>query len=207
LSQDTLNGPPNKFTPPAQSPWALSTRRIVTVGILVGITFLMAYTPIGYIPVPIPVVGAATTLHLPVIVAAILEGPLAGMITGFFFGLTSFLQAGNALFKDPLIAFGPRILIGLTSWLAFVSLQHFNRDWAAALAGAVGSATNTIFVLGLAYWRGYLPLPFILAIIPQALLELIAAVIVAFLVVRAYGAVRGRLVRARETRPREKLPY
>jgi uncharacterized membrane protein len=206
LSNDTFS-PQGKFTPPKESPWSLSTRRIATAGVLAGLTILMAYIPfVGYIPLPTPA-GAATTEHLPVIVGSVLEGPLVGMITGFFFGLTSFLRAGSPLFKDPLIAFLPRILIGLTSWLAFAALQRTNRTAASALAGAIGSATNTVFVLGLGFLRGYLPWGFIVLIIPQAVVEAIAAAIVITLIVRSYEAVRGRLARARETRPRDTLPY
>jgi uncharacterized membrane protein len=207
LSNDTLSGPPSKFTPPRQTPWTLTTRRIVTAGVLVGITILMAYVPgVGFIPVPTPA-GHATIEHLPAILAGVLEGPIIGMITGFFFGLMSFLNASIPLFKDPLVAFVPRILIGLTAWLAFAGLRRFSLDVAAAAAGLVGAATNTIFVLSFAVWRGLLPLAAVPPIIPQAVVEAIVAAILTTLIVRAYEIVRRRIVRASETKPREKLPY
>jgi len=187
--------------------WTLTTRRIVTAGVLAAITIILGVIPgIGFIPIP-NMSGSATIEHIPTILGGVLEGPLVGMITGLVFGLLSFFRATLPLFKDPLVAIVPRILIGLTAWGTFAALYRANRDLAAGAAGFVGSATNTIFVLGFAVLRGYLPLPVVVTIIPQAIVEAIIAAILTVIIVRAVYIVRARLVRAPDTKSREELPY
>ncbi len=191
----------------APGPWALTTRRIVTAGVLVAITIILGVIPgIGFIPIP-NLSGSATIEHIPTILGGVLEGPLVGMITGLAFGLLSFTRATIPLFKDPLVAILPRILIGLTSWATFAALYRFNRTAAAAVAGFIGSATNTVFVLGIAVLRGYFPLIAVIPIIPQAVVEAIIAAILTTLIASAVYIVRARLVRAPDTKPRDQLPY
>ena len=188
-------------------PWALTTRRIVTAGVLVAITIILGVIPgIGFIPIP-NLSGNATIEHIPTILGGVLEGPLVGMVTGLAFGLLSFTRATIPLFKDPLVAILPRILIGLTSWATFAALYRFNRTAAAAVAGFIGSATNTVFVLGIAVLRGYFPLIAVVPIIPQAVVEAIIAAILTTLIASAVYIVRARLVRATDTKPRDQLPY
>ncbi|MDQ2903447.1 MAG: ECF transporter S component [Chloroflexota bacterium] len=211
MSKDTLDEPQEpqaKFTPPRQSIWALNTRRIVMAGVLVGITIILGLPGlnVGFIPVPNST-GHATIEHLPTIIAGVLEGPVIGMITGFFFGLMSFLNAGVPLFKDPLIAFVPRILIGLTSWLAFAGLKRFNIDVAAAAAGIIGALTNSVFVIGFGIVRGLFPAALIPLVIPQALIEMVVAAILTVLIARAFYIVQGRVVRAPDKKSRDQLPY
>lgn len=178
----------------------------MTAGVLVAITILMGVTGLGFIPVP-NITANATIEHVPTILGGVLEGPIVGMVTGFFFGLVSFLRATTPIFKDPLVAFVPRILIGLTSWLAFAALRRFSIDVAAFVAGFIGSATNTFFVLTFAIWRGYLPLQVVPIILPQAIAEAIIAAILTTIIARAVYIVRARLVRAPDTKPRDQLPY
>ena len=191
----------------APGPWTLTTRRIVTAGVLVAITIILGVIPgIGFIPIP-NLSGNATIEHIPTILGGVLEGPLVGMVTGLAFGLLSFTRATIPLFKDPLVAILPRILIGLTSWATFAALYRFNRTAAAAIAGFIGSATNTIFVLGIAVLRGYFPLIAVVPIIPQAVVEAIIAAILTTLIASAVYIVRARLVRAPDTKPRDQMPY
>ncbi len=104
----------------------LSLRHYVLAGILGALIAALGFTPLGMIPVPTPA-GAATILHIPVILAALLEGPVFGGIVGFMFGGVSFYRAivapsnpvAQVMFTEPLTAFLPRILIGLTSFWAF----------------------------------------------------------------------------------------
>lgn len=192
---------------PVSSPWTLTTGRIVTAGVLAAITIIMGVIPgLGFIPIP-NITASATIEHVPTILGAVLEGPVVGMVTGLIFGLTSFLRSGVPLFKDPLVSVLPRILIGLTAWLAFAALYRLNRDVAAFVAGLVGAVTNTVFVLGIAIARGYFPLSLVPVIIPQAVAEAIVAAILTVLIARAVYIVRGRFVRAPDTKPRDELPY
>jgi len=106
--------------------------KLSVLGLLTAITFIMAFTPIGYIPV-----GALklTFLTIPVIVAAALLGPTGGAIIGGMFGITSFIQAASgmsaltgALFQlNPIVTFllciVPRVLEGWIGGLIFKALQ------------------------------------------------------------------------------------
>ena len=63
-------------------------QQITRMAILVAIIFLLAFTPLGYLTIgPI----AATTIQMPVIVGAVIMGPTAGAVLGFYIaGLFSF---------------------------------------------------------------------------------------------------------------------
>lgn len=129
------------------------TRTIVIAGVLSAISILLAVTPIGYL---ITIAGlSATTMHIPVIIGAVLEGPLVGALIGLVFGVTSLIRAAVApngpidpLFINPLLSVLPRLLIGPAAWLAWRALRRWPVVGLAA-AGAVGSLTNTLLVLGM----------------------------------------------------------
>ncbi len=125
----------------------MSTRQIVMAGILSAVTVTLGATGVGLFPIPTPV-GAATIMHIPVIIAGILEGPLVGAFTGLLFSLFT------VQFAPPWVVIPFRLLIGPAAWLVFRTLRwsldrlHLNLRWgspvvAAAVAGFVGSITNT----------------------------------------------------------------
>jgi uncharacterized membrane protein len=207
------------------NPWAITTQRLVTAGVLAAITIVLGLVPgLGFIPLPW---GNATIEHIPVILGGVLEGPVVGMITGVVFGIISWYNALIAVptplnapfvlaFRNPLVPILPRILIGLFSWLVFAGLYRtlvfpwikaVRLDVSALIAGFLGSATNTAFVLLLGISLGYWPLSFIGLLLPQALLEAIVAAIITVIITRAFFIVRGRFVRAVDTKPRDQLPY
>lgn len=62
----------------------LDTRRMATLAMLAGILLVMGTTGIGFIPLP---VIKATTMHIPVILGAVLLGPAAGAFLGGVLGL------------------------------------------------------------------------------------------------------------------------
>lgn len=101
------------------------TRKLVIVGMLSSISIFLGITRLGFIAIP-PV--NATILHIPVIIGAILEGPIVGALIGFVFGLFSMYQAFTApgptsfLFWNPIIALLPRILIGVVSYYVYISM-------------------------------------------------------------------------------------
>ncbi len=138
---------------PAGSATTVSTRTIVVSGLLAAIQILLGLTGLGFIPLPTGV--NATILHIPAIIAGVLEGPIAGVAVGLIFGLFSFLRATNPAFADPLVAILPRLFIGLVAWLVFFALRRTNVAVAAAVAGALGTLTNTVLVLTMAVTRGY----------------------------------------------------
>ena len=125
-----------------------TVRTIVVSGVLAAIQIVLGLTGLGLIPLPTGV--NATILHIPAILAGVIAGPVAGIATGGLFGLFSFLRATTPLFQNPLIAFGPRLLIGLVAFLVYRALKPVNEVLALALAGALGTLTNTVLVLSLA---------------------------------------------------------
>jgi uncharacterized membrane protein len=117
-----------------------------------AIALALGFIPgLGFVPAPTPA-GAATTMHIPVILAAILRGPLAGALVGAIFGFASFTRATLPFFKDPLIAFGPRILIGVMAYYAFVLLSR--RMSRAAAAVILGATAYTILGPGAVAFQG-----------------------------------------------------
>ena len=73
-------------------------QQITRMAILVAIIFLLSFTPLGYLVIgPI----AATTIQLPVIIGAVLMGPAAGGVLGFFFGLSAIIKVLTMPGADP----------------------------------------------------------------------------------------------------------
>ncbi len=125
-----------------------TVRTVVVSGVLAAIQLALGITGIGFIPLPTGV--NATILHIPAILAGVMEGRIAGLAVGGIFGLFSFLRATTPLFQNPLIAFGPRLLIGVVAFFVYRALRPFNEVVALLAAGALGTLTNTALVLGLA---------------------------------------------------------
>jgi uncharacterized membrane protein len=102
-------------------------RKLVIAAMLGAITIVLGLTPLGIIPLGLI---NPTTMHIPVIVAGIAEGPVVGALVGLIFGIYSLLNAilRNAspvafVFYNPLISVLPRILIGVTSYYAYTALK------------------------------------------------------------------------------------
>jgi uncharacterized membrane protein len=167
-------------------------RRIVVTGLMVAITVLLGLLPVGgFIPFPTGV--NATTLHIPSIIGGILEGGLVGGLVGFFFGLFSFIRATTPIFKDPLIAIIPRLFIGVTAYFAYAGLKRFNELLAVGVGAAIGTATNTILVLGLAVLRGYMSLGLASTIaVTHGIPEIIVAVVISVAVIAAWRQIGPR---------------
>lgn len=180
------------------SPWALTTRRVVFSALFGAMTFALGAPPalIGFIRLP-NVSGAATILHIPVIIGAVIGGPIVGMLSGFIFGISSILNDTTGLFGNPIISVLPRVLIGLTSWLVYRGLRKVNTSIviAAAAAGIVGTLTNTILVVGLLVAFSLIPLAVVPTIIPQAVIEVVIAAIILPVIVKAVEVVLARYAR------------
>ena len=65
------------------------TKWMVSVALMAAIVIVLANTPLGMIQLPII---KATTVHIPVILGAILLGPAAGAILGGVFGICSLIS-------------------------------------------------------------------------------------------------------------------
>ena len=144
------------------------TRWLVTLAMFAAIIVLLAFTPLGLIPLPFI---KATTIQIPVVIGAILLGPLAGAILGGVFGICSMVNATVAptpmsfafspalamnaagAVKAVWIALGCRICIGIVAGWLWRGLKKvkMNDIPALAITGAAGAMTNTALVMGSIY--------------------------------------------------------
>lgn len=145
------------------------TRWMVSVALMAAIVILLANTPLGMIQLPII---KATTVHIPVIIGAILLGPLAGAILGGVFGVCSLISNTMAptllsfafspflsttgligAVKAIWVSVGCRILIGIAAGWLWILLKKIklNQIIALVITGFVGSMVNTITVMGSIY--------------------------------------------------------
>ena len=133
-----------------------SVRQITMIGMLSSISIFLGITGLGFIPIP-PV--KATIMHIPVIIGAIIEGPLVGAIVGLVFGLFSIYQEITTCFQhafmflNPIIAIVPRILIGIVAYYiyTFIKNKFKNPGVSIGIASLCATLVNTIGVLGLTY--------------------------------------------------------
>lgn len=161
----------------------LGTKKMVIAGMLGAITIVLGATGLGFIPVPTPA-GKATIMHIPVILAAILEGPVVGALTGLIFGIYSFLTPSGVIPADPIVRILPRIFIGIFSYYSYWIFKK-NTTIASAAAAIVGTLTNTIGFLGLAVLIGYMPLEaayFIVA--THTVFEVLIAILITVVLVK-----------------------
>lgn len=145
------------------------TRWMVSVALMGAIVILLANTPLGMIQLPII---KATTVHIPVIIGAVLLGPWAGAILGGVFGICSLISNTMAptllsfafspflsttgmagVVKALWISVGCRILIGVVSGWVWILCKKIRVPSLIALpvTGFVGSMTNTAAVMGSIY--------------------------------------------------------
>ena len=123
------------------------TYELVLTALFTAIIVIMAFTPLGYIPL---VVINATIIHIPVILGALFLGPKKGAFLGFVFGLTSFInntfKAATAsafvfspvlavnvvgvsgIFRSLYICFVPRILVGVVPYFIYVLIRKAAGD-------------------------------------------------------------------------------
>lgn len=182
----------------------LSTRTIVIAGVLIAVALVLAFTGLGYFPVP-NVTDSATIMHVPAIIGGVLEGPVVGLITGVVFAIDAYIRFGGLFAGAPpylafLILLVPRLLIGVVAALVYRALKPTNEIVALVVAAAAGTLTNTVLVLGQAvlFWNqipffasipGLTPAIFVSGAIPQAIFEMILAIIVTVAVVAAWKQI------------------
>lgn len=170
------------------------TRKIVITGIMGAIAVFLGVTRWGFIPWFGGV--SLTIMHVPVIIGAVLEGPVVGLLIGLIFGVASLIQAavapngpGDVIFTNPVISVLPRLFIGPAAWLVWSLLKR----WIPAglvVAGLAGSLTNTILVLGAIGLLGLAPWGLIGGLlISNGLLEAALSAVIVLLVVAAWMRV------------------
>lgn len=127
------------------------------IGGLILLSVIMGATTIGYIPMP-TAAKSATIMHLPTIIASLLEGWPIGAVVGTVFGLTSMYAASTPMAQDPLVAVVARMLIGITPYFTYMLLKNQRDILRLGAAAVVGTLTNTFFFLGFSVLQGYLSL-------------------------------------------------
>lgn len=146
------------------------TRYMASLAMLSAVLLVMGMTGIGFIPLP---VIKATTMHIPVILGAILLGPGAGAVLGGVFGLCSIwantttpgllsfafspfitTEGLPGVAKSLWIALGCRILFGLLSGLLWKMVKKLTaKDYIALPVTAVLSTLcHTMLVMGSIYF-------------------------------------------------------
>ena len=150
------------------------TLSLVQVSLFSALIIIMAFTPfLGYIPLGFT---RATIIHIPVILGAIMLGPKQGALLGFIFGMTSFINntmnpTVTSFVFTPfynlgemrggigsiIICFLPRILVGVFPFFVYkfcnrmLQKKQTGSNYALAIAGLIGSLTNTLLVMNLIF--------------------------------------------------------
>ena len=133
------------------------TTKLVLLGLLTAILFVMSYTPLGYLKI----FGIEITFNvIPVAIAAIALGTSGGAAVGAVFGLTSFLQCvqgispfgATLLSINPVFAailcFVPRILAGLISGAIHKPLtDKLGKKVPCFITGFLSAFLNTLFFM------------------------------------------------------------
>lgn len=135
-------------------------RYLVQLSVLVAILLFLEFTGVGMIKTPFL---EFTVMQVPVIIGAIVMGPMAGGILGGVFGLLSFWECfGKSAFGAALLSIDPlgtfmtcvptRILMGIFCALVFRGLLRADRTKNQFLAfggaGLAGSLINTALFMG-----------------------------------------------------------
>ena len=175
------------------------TARLTQLALLAAIEVLLAFTPLGFIQLPIV---SITMLHIPVIIGAIILGPKEGGFLGLVMGGCSMIRSvtsatmvsllinpttsGNPL-ASVIMTFVPRILIGVVAGYVYLAMKKkgIATSVSVGTAAVCGSLTNTILFLGsMAVFFQSFPLASLLATIVgvNSLAEIAAAAVISIAV-------------------------
>lgn len=204
-------------------------QEMVLTALFTALLLLMGFTPLGLIDLPII---KATILHVPVIIGSVLLGPWRGAFLGGVFGAISLWKntmapsllsfAFSPLVPLPgeghgsawaiVICFVPRILVGVLPWFVVKLFELIPanktavRSAGCVVAGALGSAVNTILVMGLmgltlggsfaaaqgvagdAVWGGILAIVFANGI-PEAIAAAVITPVIVLALTKAMGSL------------------
>lgn len=139
----------------------LSTKQLVTLGLLASIVLIMSTTPLGTLPIgPLSI----TLNMIPIAIAAVAVGPVGGCIIGAVFGMFSFLQAigigvpsglGMLTFSiSPFFTFVQRVVSrALTGYLLGLIFKGFKKVSNSVVGffvtGFCAAILNFVFFMGL----------------------------------------------------------
>lgn len=139
----------------------LSTKQLVTLGLLASIVLIMSTTPLGTLPIgPLSI----TLNMIPIAIAAVAVGPVGGCIIGAVFGMFSFLQAigigvpsglGMLTFSiSPFLTFVQRVVSrALTGYLLGLIFKGVKKVSSSVVGffvtGFCAAILNFVFFMGL----------------------------------------------------------
>ncbi|MDN5378709.1 MAG: hypothetical protein PWQ76_964 [Clostridiales bacterium] len=139
----------------------ISTKSLAATGMMIALTLVLAFTPIGMIRLPIV---SITIAHVPAIITAMVLGLPEGLIVALSFGCASLFLAATSpssildpFFVNPLVSILPRVLIPVTTYFvyhglcnAFKKSKH-SETISILIASAIGNLTNTFGVYTMLY--------------------------------------------------------
>lgn len=195
----------------------LSTKQLVTLGLLAAIVLVMSTTPLGTLPIgPLSI----TLNMIPIAIAAIAVGPVGGCIIGAVFGMFSFLQAigigvpsgmGMLTFSiSPFLTFVQRVvsraLVGFLLGLIYQGTRKLiNSVVGFFVTGFFAAILNFIFFMGLLvlcfgsnadianYWAGKTVMAYLIAtFMSNTILEILVTTILTGLV--SLGLYKAKLL-------------
>lgn len=186
------------------------TLRLAQLAILIALEAVLTFTPLGFIMVP-PI--SITLMHIPVIVGAVLMGPVDGGILGLSFGVFSMIKASTSAASPADMAFSPflsgepvssivmciipRILLGVIAGGLYLLLSKKikNGVLSMGISAVVATFCHSMMVLVLlSVLFQSLPLKAVLASLigVNCLLEMLAAAVVAVAVCKPLQRVASR---------------
>ena len=132
----------------------LTLRELTIVGLLAAITIILGLSGYGIMALgPLNV----TTLHVPALIGALVEGPKVGAFVGLIFGVYSFWQNFTApnilspLFINPLVSVVPLIIFPILAVLVYKSLWKVPQGPRLIVSALMGTVFHTCMVMGLIY--------------------------------------------------------
>ena len=138
----------------------LTIQWMTGTAMMIALTLVLANTPLGRITMPFL---TATTLHIPVIIATLVLGLEAGVLTGLTFGIHSLISnlTGASFFApffiNPLVSVLPRVLFPVCVYFIAEGVKKLKAGFdkhhiiAYVSASALGTALHTTMVMGMIY--------------------------------------------------------
>lgn len=130
----------------------VNVKRLTIIGVLGAISIVLGMTPLGFIPVG---PTRATIMHIPVLIGAIMEGPVVGALVGLIFGISSIFQAITAptpvsfVFLNPIVSILPRVLIGITTYYTYNFFRKLGNKKSIALLYLIFTAIISYLLYGI----------------------------------------------------------
>ncbi|MDO4680783.1 MAG: ECF transporter S component [Aerococcus sp.] len=183
---------------------------LTVISLIIAILMIQAFVPwLGYLPLGF---ANVTIVHVTVIIGAILLGVRGGAIIGTSWGILALIRhlvqptLLSPIFYNPLVAIVPRLCVGVIVAVIYPLLRHyFTPMKSGAIAGVVGSLTNSLLVTLMVYFFArttyaelmHIPestvlFAFVAMIIFNAIFECLAAAVLTPLITRPLLAIRTR---------------